>query len=99
MKTCRLVLRASAIGAALLVSTTSIKAAVGLDIQFVDSATGYAVQADEIIAHPHANGGVDQHLHKSHVGSDGRVQMHLERGRHTIRAELSKYRPMDGEVE
>jgi len=72
---------------------------LAVEVQFVDSATGYALQPDEIATHPHRAGATEQRFGRSHTRNDGRAVMTLERGRHTIGASLSSHRSISGEVE
>src|SRR4051794_24005251 len=73
--------------------------AVDVEMTFVDSATGYSLQPEGVEARPHLDGSVARRIERSQVGADGRALMHLERGRHTVRADLSKYHSIGGEVE
>ncbi|MGZ5567205.1 MAG: carboxypeptidase regulatory-like domain-containing protein, partial [Limisphaerales bacterium] len=72
---------------------------VAVEVQFVDSATGYALQPDEIAAQPRRADATEQRFGRSHTHSDGRAVMSLERVRHTISASLSSYRSVSGEVD
>lgn len=74
-------------------------AGVGVEVEFADSATGYSLQPDEIVAHPHRNGAIEQRFGRAHTGADGRAKMQLERGRHTVSASIPSYHPLSGEVQ
>ncbi|MGZ4988370.1 MAG: carboxypeptidase-like regulatory domain-containing protein, partial [Limisphaerales bacterium] len=75
------------------------EAAVGVEVEFADSATGYSLQPDEVVAHPHRDGAIEQRFGRAHTGADGRVKMQLERCRHTVSASLPSYHPLSGEVQ
>src|SRR3954453_7850025 len=73
--------------------------AAALQVEFVDSSTGYSVQPEGVEARPHLIGAHEQRMGRAQVGADGRAVMQLERGRHTITANHSAYQPIAGEVE
>ncbi len=70
-----------------------------VDLQFFDSATGYALQPDEIVAQPHRDGATRQRFNRAHMRADGHAKVALEHGRHTISANLSAYHPLSGELQ
>jgi hypothetical protein len=101
MRTCAFVaLTTLALSLALSTSTAwAAETPAQLDLQFFDSATGYAVQPDEILAQPHRDGATRQRFDRTHTRADGHAKVQLERGRHTISANSSGYRPLNGQVQ
>lgn len=71
---------------------------VGVDIRFVDSATGYSLQPELITAKPHREGEADQQFGRACTGADGRATIRLGKYRYTISASLATHHPVGGEV-
>lgn len=70
-----------------------------VQIRFVDSATGFAVQPDVTEATPQDAGSPGKKLRRSGVSPGGRAALLLAKGRHTISARADGYQPMSGEFE
>jgi hypothetical protein len=92
-------------GAAILVTTsvsaqTSNRPAESLtEIEFFDSATGYAIQPESITVESQEAQRPARHFGKGNVNKAGRAQLLLERGRHTITASSSKYFPLSSSLQ
>jgi hypothetical protein len=70
-----------------------------INVRFLDSATGAAVQPETLEVRPHSPGASVQRLDASHVHRNGRAELVLPRGRHTLRAVSRTHRPLAGEFE
>ncbi|MGC3961458.1 MAG: SpoIID/LytB domain-containing protein [Verrucomicrobiota bacterium] len=72
---------------------------VPVNIRFVDSATGFAVQPDTTEAIPQDDAQPGKSLHRSGVNADGRATLKLGSGRHNLLVRADGYQPMAGEFE
>jgi hypothetical protein len=104
MRTSSVIARLIALLAPVLVSASAAWAqnagpppSSAVQIRFIDSATGYAVQPESIAARPHQPGSVERQLGPV-SGEGGHAALWLERGRHSITATSPRHRPMSGEV-
>lgn len=68
-------------------------------IRFLDSATGYAVQPDEVRARPERQELTERRLGRSAITSTGRATLSLGPGRHTLSVAANKYLPHWGDVD
>jgi hypothetical protein len=82
-----------------LASDPVAAATYSLEIRFIDSATGAAIQPESITSQLHQLGAAERRLGPGQVGKDGRGTMALELGRHTITAATPGYRPVWGDFE
>lgn len=82
-----------------LAQDTAAAAEYPLQIRFIDSATGAAIQPESVTSQPHQPGSVERRLANGQVGKNGRAALALERGRHTIAAVAPGYKPMWGDFE
>lgn len=69
-----------------------------VSIRFLDSATGYAVQPDEVRARPKGRE-PEQRLDGNAISPAGRATLSLNAGRHTLSVAAEKYLPRSGEVD
>ena len=68
-------------------------------IRFIDSATGYAVQPDQVVARPHKAGREKSFLTSAQVRAPGHAALALENGRHSITVSSPDHQPISGEFE
>ena len=73
--------------------------AQSVPVRFLDSATGYAVQPDEVAARGLGAQQPETRLRREDVSAAGRAALRLERGRYALRAAAEGYRPVVGEFQ
>ncbi len=71
----------------------------GVQLRFLDSATGYAVQPEEVAARGLGAGQPETRLRREDVNAAGRAALRLPRGRYALRAMAEGYRPVAGEFQ
>ena len=70
-----------------------------LEVRFIDSATGYAVQPESVTARAAQPGASEQRVEAGLMGKSGRAFIPLARGRHTLTVGAPEHQPLSGEVE
>ena len=69
-----------------------------IQVRFLDSATGCAIQPETVTTRSHQPGAVERHVPAWQISKAGRAALSLERGRHTLLAVSAKHKPMSGAV-
>ena len=70
-----------------------------IQVRFLDSATGCAIQPETVTTHSHQPGEVERRVPAWQISKAGRAALSLERGQHTLLAVSPNHKPMSGAVE
>ena len=70
-----------------------------MPVRFLDSATGYAVQPDEVRTRSERPGLAERSLGRSAISPSGRATLSLGAGRHTLTVAAEKFLPRSGDVD
>jgi hypothetical protein len=73
--------------------------AQAVQVRFLDSATGCAIQPETVTTRAHASGAAEQRVPAGQISKSGRAALALAPGRHTVLAVSSQHRPMSAEVQ
>ena len=78
----------------LLVNPGHLQAQDGMTLRFVDSATGYAVQPDQVLSRNVVTGAVSEPLKTQQAGAAGYLSIPLKEGTYDVTVQSSGYRPL-----
>lgn len=70
-----------------------------IQVRFLDSATGCAIQPETVTTHSLQPGAMERRVPSWQISKAGRAALSLERGRHTLLAVSPNHKPMSGAVE
>jgi len=70
-----------------------------VQIRFLDSATGCAIQPERVTTQAHQPGAVEHAVPASQISKAGRSALALGPGRHTVVAVSSGHQPMSAEID
>jgi hypothetical protein len=70
-----------------------------VQVRFLDSATGCAIQPEMVTTRSHQPGSLERRVPSGQISKGGRAALTLERGRHTLLAFSPKYRPISAKID
>lgn len=72
--------------------------ATRVDVRFVDSDTGFAVQPEAVTVRAHRPDAAERRVPNAEITPAGRLQLALSAGQHTLTVASARHRPMSGKL-